>query len=775
MGVVYKAHDTRLKRTVALKFLPPDLTRDEEAKTRFVHEAQAASALQHPNICTIHDIDQTDDHRLFIVMDCYEGETLKSRIAKGESRPERLPADEGRIGQAGSRGMRIEEALDIAAQIAQGLQKAHEHGIVHRDIKPANVMLTADGVAKIVDFGLAKLSGRTLLTKSGTTLGTAAYMSPEQARGEQVDERTDIWSLGVVLYEMLTGKRPFESEYEQALVYSILNQDPRPIQDLRPEVPEAIEKICRRAMAKDAKDRYQTAAELIADLDSYKAGSQLSKSTRRLVTKRWRLVYGIAAAVVFLAVIVVVFYLIFWSSQTIDSIAVLPFENLSGDAEQQYFYDEMTIAAIDAFAKVKSLRSISWQSVKKFRKTEKSIPEIAKELGVQAIVSAQGRRSEGNVSISVKLIQASPEEKTLWLQSFDRSESSIIALQSEIAGAIVRETNVAVTTQELKALSRTRSVNPEAYEAYLRGRYFSRRSTEEGLKKALASFQRSIEIDSTFADAFAGLANAYTLLALFGIQAPTEAYPKARAAAGKASELDETSVAAHTVLATIMCQFDWKWSEAEDEYKRAISLSPRGRAPFMYGFYLALMGRYDEAISETRRALEMDPVSPGTYFQLGFVLYYARRHDESIAQLRKALELDSTFGNAYMTLGLNYAQKRMYPEAVAACKRAIDLMPEEQFIFAGCGFVYALAGKRAEALKCLENLQRLSVRGHVDPYNMAWLYDGLGDNDQTLKWLQRAYNERSASMPALRTETWTDRLRSDPRFQDLLRRMNFPQ
>lgn len=267
MGVVYKAQDTRLKRTVALKFLPPELTRDEEAKQRFVHEAQAASALDHPNICTVHEIDETDEHQMFISMACYDGKTLKSRIAKG--------------------GLKTEEAVDIAIQVAQGLQKAHDKGIVHRDIKPANIIITSDGIVKILDFGLAKLSGRTPLTKTGTTMGTAAYMSPEQARSEAVDGRTDIWSLGVVLYEMLTGKRPFESEYEQALVYSILNEEPKPMRELRPEVPEATEKICRRAMAKGEKARYQTAAELITDLKAFETGNQLSENTQRLARGSW--------------------------------------------------------------------------------------------------------------------------------------------------------------------------------------------------------------------------------------------------------------------------------------------------------------------------------------------------------------------------------------------------------------------------------------------------------------------------------------------------------
>jgi eukaryotic-like serine/threonine-protein kinase len=755
MGVVYKAEDTRLRRNVALKFLPPDLTRDEEAKNRFVHEAQAASALQHPNICAIHDIEQTDDHRLFIVMDCYEGESLKSRIANGQSGPEQ------------SRGMRIEEALDIAGQVAKGLAKAHESGIVHRDIKCANIMIGKDGIVRIVDFGLAKLSGQTMLTKSGSTVGTAAYMSPEQARGEKVDHRTDIWSLGVVLYEMLTGQQPFASEYEQAMMYSILSAEPKPIEELRPEVPGNVIGIVQRAMEKEKEKRFQSATEMAEALRG-----EGKPQKKRMSRRKKRVLYSLALGIAIVATGVVLFFSP-GKGEVYDSIAVLPAENLSRDQDQEAFVEGMTTELIAELGKIKALTPIAWQSVKKYKNTDKSVAEIAHELGVKAIVSMQCSRVRDSVRIRVSLIPAS-SQKPVFSNAFDREIKNVLALQSEIARLIVSDIRVSVTPQEVRALSRTRSVNPDAYEAYLKGRYFGRGWTEELLNKAIEYFQRSINLEPTYADAYAGLGSVFSQMAIMGIHAPNEMFPKSKNAVLKALEIDSTSASAHAQLAFLLLQ-DWNWSGSESEFVRALSLNPNSGAHSGYAAYLLAVGRSGEAVSEAKRALELDPLATSTNLNLGWTLYYARRHDESIAQLKKTLELEPKLGWAYMELGWNYAQKRSYQEAVTACNRAIELLPNEQVTLAGCGFVYGLSGKRAEAMKCLGTLHQLSKRSYVDPYNIAWLYDGLDDNNPTLEWLERAYGEHSASMYALKVETWTDKLRADPRFKDLLRRMNFPQ
>lgn len=521
MGVVYKAEDTKLKRTVALKFLPPELTRDQEAKERFVHEAQSASALDHPNICDIHDIGETDDGQLFIVMTCYEGETLKRKIANGQ--------------------LSIDNCIDHAIQVAQGLQKAHEHGIVHRDIKAANVMITSDGIAKIVDFGLAKLSGQTVLTKAGTTVGTAAYMSPEQARGEPVDHRTDIWSLGVVLYEMVTGQPPFKSEYQEAAVYSILNETPTPLTALRSGVPMELERMVNKCLEKSPSGRYQHMDELLVDLKALKKSLEMGQTTRAVsapirTTRQRRFLYGTIAIIV-VAVILGVIYLALPTREPLDSIAVLPLESRSGEPNQEYFCDGMTDAVITELQKIKSLRIISWTSVKKYKKSEKSLPEIAKELGVKAVVEGSVLREGETVRINVQLIQASPE-KHMWANAFDRSMRNILALQSEVAQAIVQEIKVVVTPDEQKRLAATYRVNPEAHELYLKGKFFAEKLGETDLKKAVEYFNLAIAKDSNYALAYSGLGLAYYYYATLGWLSPQEAFQKVEEAATMALQKD---------------------------------------------------------------------------------------------------------------------------------------------------------------------------------------------------------------------------------------------
>jgi TolB-like protein/DNA-binding winged helix-turn-helix (wHTH) protein/Tfp pilus assembly protein PilF len=458
----------------------------------------------------------------------------------------------------------------------------------------------------------------------------------------------------------------------------------------------------------------------------------------------------------------------------IDSIAVLPLENLSRDPEQEYFADGMTEELITNLGKISALRVISRTSVMHYKGTKRSLPEIARELNVDAIVEGTVLRSGNRVRITINLLHA-PTDRHLWAESYERDLQDVLVLQGEVARSIAGEIRIKLMPQEQIRLASTRPVDPEAYQDYLKGKYYTSKWTEEGLKKAVVSFRQAIDVDPTYAHAYEGLAEVYSWVAASGLQSTAEAYPLAKAAALKALELDETLADAHAAFGGIKFLFDWDWSGAEQELKRAVMLNPNSsNAHFSYGVFLTVMGRSDEAVMETRRALQLDPLTPTTNLQLGWVLYYARRHDESIAQLKKTLELAPDLGYANMELGMNYAQKRMYPEAVSECERAVSLAPEEQVTLGACGNVYGLAGRRKEALMLLDRLKRLSVRRYLDPYNVACLYDGLSDNRHTIDWLERAYRERSASLYGIRVELWSDRLRSDPRFQDLLHRMNFP-
>jgi serine/threonine-protein kinase len=534
MGVVYKARDLKLDRFVALKFLPHHLIADDEEKKRFIHEAKSASALDHPNICTIYEIDETEDEQMFIAMAYYEGETLKKKIDRGP-----LPLD---------------EAINLAIQVAQGLQCTHEAGITHRDIKPANVMITNKGQAKIMDFGLAKLAGqKTRLTKTGMTVGTLAYMSPEQLQGIDADHRSDIWALGVVLYEILTGKLPFKGEYEAAMVYSILNEPPEPIIALRAGVPMELERIVNKAVAKNTNARYQHIDEILVDLRSLQTDFASGASKQRLTAakfskkKRFYLYGGFATVLIFLIGII----LFRGARETYpkhDSIAVLPITNLSGDPELEYFADGMTEALITDLAQISALKVISRTSVMQYKGAKKPLPEIANELKVDVVLEGSVQCFGERVKITAQLIEAATD-RHLWAKSYERELRDILALQNEVARAVADEIQVKLTPQEQARLMSVHPVNPEAYQAYLKGRYYWNKRTKEGFKKGIDYFTTAIEIDPAYALAYAGLADCYNLLGNWGYLPPKETFPKAKVAAMKAIEIDERLAEAHTSLA----------------------------------------------------------------------------------------------------------------------------------------------------------------------------------------------------------------------------------
>jgi len=730
MGVVYKAQDMRLDRPVALKFLPPDLTRNSEARERFIHEAKTASALQHHNICTIHDIDETPDNpasadapaggQLFIVMDCYEGQTLAKMI---ERRP--LPVD---------------QVIDIAIQIAQGLQAAHEQGIIHRDIKAANILIANGGIAKILDFGLAKLSRQTVLTQTGSTVGTVAYMSPEQALGNNVDHRTDIWSFGVVLYEILTGERPFRSEYEQAIIYSILNEEPKPIKELRLDVPPALELVVTRATRKDQGARYQHVAEMLADLRSL--AEQLGSRT---AIKQPSL------------------------EKPQPSIAVLPFANLSADPENEYFSDGMSEEIINALTKVEGLHVVARTSAFAFKGKNEDIQEIGRKLHVDHVLEGSVRKSGNRLRITVQLIKIA-DGYHLWSDRFDRMMDDIFAIQDEISLAIVDKLKVTLLAKEKGALAKRSTENLESYDLFLQGRYSLNKNTRESLQEAIEKFKEAISLSPDYAQAYAEMALAYNLLGFMYLLPANEAYPKAREFAQKAIEIDPANADAYVILANTKLFFGWDWEMAGNRFMKAIELNPNSaHARVYYAFHLLCLGRVNESLREMTIAYSLDPLRDP--MMLGLVLLRSGRLQEAQEQFRKSVESEPKRAHALWMVGHIDVLGGRFEEGLATIRKALALSGNSAIILAGLGWCNAVAGKRDEAMKALEELRERSRREHIRPYFSAKIYSALGETDLAFEWLEKAYAEHDSSLISVLNDESVAGLHNDPRFNGLLKKM----
>ncbi len=750
MGVVYKARDLRLDRPIALKFLPPDLTRDPEAKQRFIHEAKTASSLQHNNICTVHDIDQTPEGQLFIVMDLYEGETLKSKIERG--------------------ALKVDEAIDTVVQIAQGLTKAHEHGIVHRDIKPANIMLTADGVVKIVDFGLAKLSGRTLLTKSGMTLGTVAYMSPEQAKGDPVDQRTDIWSLGVILYEMITGRLPFRGDYEQAIIYQTLNAEPDPIGPLRPDAPAGLQRIITKAMQKDPLKRYQQIEAMRTDLQALKdapgSGTPAESWLRQISWKHPRFIRnaGLVVALFVLTVTVTVF--LSRRATAIDSVALLPFVNATGDSTLEYLCDGLTETLINRFSQLPQLHVVARTTAFSYKGKEQNPQEVGQALHVRAVLTGKIVQRGDLLTIQADLVDAH-EGTQLWGERYNRKMSDILALQEDIAEQISDRLRLKLSGEEQRRLSRTFTQDAEAYQLYLKGRYWSEGLTQEGFRKAVGYFNQAIEKDPSYALAYAGLADAYYWVSNMYLP-PREAMEKSRAAALRAIERDSLLSEAHLSLALVKMAYDFDWPGAEVEFRRATELNPGfAWAHFWLGRYLTFMCRYDEAMAELRRAKQLDPLSPFISIEMGLPAFFMHRYDEALENARKTVEMNPSFFFAHYVLGDQYIQKEDYSSAIGEFQAAIRL-DDSPVLLAGLGRAYAASGEIAKADSILHEL---STRPYPPPYDIALIYCSMAKKDQAFQWLQEAYVDRNDGLIWLKCDPRLDPLRSDPRFMTLIKKL----
>lgn len=783
MGEVYLARDTELERVIALKVLPDNIATDPQRMQRFMLEAKAASSLNHPNIITVYEIGRVGSTR-FLATEFINGVTLRQRMA--------------------SVAVQVKEALEIAIQVAAALTAAHDAGIVHRDIKPENIMLRPDGYVKVLDFGLAKLVAKPInqhrsdanaptaevfITEPGTVMGTVRYMSPEQARGLEIDARTDIWSLGVVLYEMLVGHSPFQGQTTSDMLVSILEKEPRPIVTYGREIPGELQEVITKTLRKDISERYESVRHLAQHLNQVRTELEFrtnSGSFPTLITGREIAVQtgkqsgfdsnkepnAEAAETVRVGTVSKKRTRRAKKPKVFSSLAILPLINGGSDPEMEYLSDGITESIINSLSKVPKLKVMARSTMFRYKGRNADPQEVGNELVVQTVLTGRILNLHQQLMISIELVDTS-DGSQIWGEQYNRNLSDIFALQAEIASEISEKLRIKLSGDEKKKLTKRYTENTEAYHLYLKGRYYFNKRTKEGLRNGIEYFQRAIQIDPNYALAYAGLADVYSLIGLNRVMPSMVTLPKAKDAANKAIEIDPFLGEAHNSLALVKTIYEWDWPGAEKEFNRSLHLNPNDALTHSnFALYLSAMGRHAEALREIKRAQELDPLSLIINSLVGLMYFFNRQYDMTIEQGRMTSEIDPNFFWVHAGFGWSYEQTGRYEEAIREFEEAVKLTGGGIGMLLALAHGHAISGQPEEARKILDQLQRASPDIYTSPYDIALVYVGLNEKDLAFEWLEKAFEDRFGWLIWLNVEPKWDSLRSDSRFSDLLARMN---